>query len=272
MLDVKQGSRFYEFAMIGVFAAAIIPFALVATLVIFNCDPLWFILPETEIFAIHSILCLLRLSAFSLAAYGGWLNLATIFMVGIFLIKIYKECSNCQTKWAMNQYNSVSKKNAVNVQVFKIQQTKNRIPILKVLAIQRQNRILLGITNEAYYIFLPFLLLFGEIILVLSNYATIKMYDRIPMPFYLVMPFLSLFVVLLIIALFPTASDIYEDSTQFLRMMRYVVRKNKYWRKVWKAERAVYFQFGCFFFAKRSTKTTFLCQCIDYTINALLAT
>jgi hypothetical protein len=271
MLDVKRGSRFNEFAMIGVFFAAIIAFALVATLVIFNCDPLWFILPETEIFVLHSILWLLRLSAFSLAAYGGWLNLATIFMVLILELKIYKETVNCLIKWAMNQHNVVVTKNAAKVRVFKIQQTKNRIPIPKVLAIQRQNRILFQITNETYHIFYPYLLLSGLIILVLSNYATIKMHDRIPMPFYLVMPFLSLFVVLLIMALFPAGCDIYEDSTQFLRLMRYVVGKDKYWRKVWKAERAVYFQFGCFF-AKRSTKTTFLCQCIDFTINALCIT
>jgi hypothetical protein len=272
MLDVKRGSRFTELAMIGVFASAIIPFALVATLVIFNCDPLWLILPETEIFAIHSILWILRLSAFSLAAYGGWLNLATIFMVLILELKIYKETVNCLIKWAMNQYNVLVKKNAAKVHVFKIQQSKNRIPILKVLVIQRQSRILFQITNEAYHIFYPFLLLNGLIILVLSNFATIKMQDRIPMPFYLVMPFLSLFVVLIIMTLFPAASNIYEDSTQFLRLMRYVVGKDKYWRKVWRAERAVKIQIGGFFFAKRSTKTTFLCLCIDFTINTLLIT
>jgi hypothetical protein len=272
MLDVKRGSRFNEFAMIGVFFAAIIAFALVATLVILNCDPLWFILPETEIFVIHSIFWLFRLSAFYLAAYGGWLNLATVYLVFILELKIYKETVNCLIKWAMNQYNVVVTKNGAKVHVFKIKQTKNRIPIFKVLAIQRQSRILFQITNEAYHIFFPFLLLNGLIILVLSNYATIKMQDRIPMPFYLAMPFLSLFVVLIIMTLFPAASYIYEDSKQFLRLMGYVVGKDKYWRKVWRAERAVKIKFGCFFFAKRSTKTTFLYLCIDFTINALLIT
>jgi hypothetical protein len=276
MLDVKRGSRFTEFAMIGVFTSAIIPFALIATLVIFNCDPLWYILPETEIFAIHSILWVLRLSACSLAAYGGWINLATVFMVAILELKIFKETAKCQGKWALNQCYMVSTKNAAKLHFLKMLNTKFRklpqISILKVLKIQRQSRILFQVTNEAYHFFYPFLLLNGLIILVLSNYATIKMQDRIPMPFYLVMPFLSLFVVLLIMALFPAASDIYEDSEQFLRLMRYVVGRDKYWRKVWRAERAVKIQFGRCFFAKRSTKTTFLCQCIDFTVNTLLIT
>jgi hypothetical protein len=121
MLDVKRGSRFTEFAMIGVFTSAIIPFALVATLVIFNCDPLWYILPETEIFAIHSILWVLRLSACSLAAYGGWINLATVFMVAILELKIFKETkckcnAKCQGKWALNQCYMVSTKNAAKLQ------------------------------------------------------------------------------------------------------------------------------------------------------------
>jgi hypothetical protein len=201
-------------------------------------------------------------------------------MVLIFRLKIIQETLKCQIRWTSRIGNGTPMRNVVNCYFVYLrnrkQSGKPTVPsttsMHRILAIQRQVRILIFEYNEAFYLLLPVLLLTGECILVVCSYASIRMHENIPMPYYLVLPGLSIFVVMLIMVLFPATSDVYENSSEFLRAVRLIAGKSRYWRKVWHAEKAVKFSMGGLFFAKRSTKTTYLVQCIDATINALLAT
>jgi hypothetical protein len=46
--------------------------------------------------------------------------------------------------------------------------------------------------------------------------------------------------------------------------------RDKYWRKAWRSQPAIRMEFGPLFFAKKSTKTTFLASCVDCIFTALL--
>jgi hypothetical protein len=266
--------------MIGVLASVVFPFAFAAMLCLMNFDPFWFVLPKVQNQVLGITLWLLRFIGFSLAAYMGWLQLATVFMAAIFGVKIFKETQSCQNRWASRILKNVSSvSDAAGSYLAYIRNRKrssNRtepfVSMFEIFSIHRQVRIIMLTVNEAAHILFPVLLFIGESILVVSSYASIRMQDRIPMPFYLILPSLAFFVFLLIMILFPGASDVYEDSLAFLEAMRLVPGRNRYWRKAWKAERAIGISMGGLFVAKQSTKSTFLVQCIDATIDALLAT
>jgi hypothetical protein len=279
VLGSNRSSKILELAMIGVLVSVVISFALIAMLCFLNYDPFSFVLPETDDHALKILSWLLRFVGFNGAAYFGWLQLATIFVGTIFGLKIVNETLRCQNKWTNRIINGRSVKDAAERYFMYVRKRKtsgNRtVPLISmhsILAIHREVRILILTCNEVIYVLLPVLLLTGEYILVVCIYASIRMRDTIPMPFYLALPCLSCFVLLLIMVLFPTASDIYEDSLAFLKAMRLIPGRNRYWRRAWKAERAISVSMGGLFVAKRSTKSTFLVQCIDNTINALLAT
>jgi len=124
-------------------------------------------------------------------------------------------------------------------------------------------------TCKACHVLLPFLLLFGLALLVVCNYVTIMMHKSLPLIVYISMPGLSVFVSGIVMALFPKAADFYENSTTFLRLAK-LTTLDKYWHKVLRSKTGIKIMFGSMFHAKRSTKTTFFCCVIDYTINLIL--
>jgi hypothetical protein len=277
VVSSNRNSKILELVMIGVLLSVVVAVAMLCYL---NFDPFWFVLPETENQLITTVLLFMRFLGFSNAACMGWAVLATIFMVLIFGLKIIQETLKCQIRWASRIRNGTPMRNVVNCYLVYLRNRKQSgkrtipsiTPMQRILAIQRQVRILIFESNEAFYLLLPVLLLTGECILVVCSYASIRMHENIPMPFYLVLPGITIFVVMLTMVLFPAASDVYENSSEFLRTVKLIAGRNRYWRRVWHAEKVVKFSMGGLFFAKRSTKTTYLVQCIDATINALLVT
>jgi hypothetical protein len=270
-------SKTLQWVLIGVMISVVIPIAFAAMICYLNFDPFWFVLPETNNYPISIVLWIVRFLGFSTTAYMGWLVLATIVMVTIFGLKMIKETLNCQIRWTHRIRNGTPMRNDVNCYVVYLQNRKqsgnSTVPLktmYRIFAIQRQIRIFTLQFNEALYFLLPVLILTGECILVVCNYATIRMHETIPLPFYLVLPSHSMFVVMLIMVIVPTASDIYENSSEFLRVVRLISGRNRYWRKIWHTERPVQLNVGGFCYAKRLTKTTYLVHCVDSTISALL--
>jgi hypothetical protein len=137
------------------------------------------------------------------------------------------------------------------------------------MKIHKEIDILVKMSCEAYYILLPFLLLFGMMILVVCNVGTIKLHDRVPLLVYLAMPVCSLCVTIGILALFPPAVRIHENSKEFLHSAK-LLMMGKYWRRVVKAQRSIRIIFGPLFHAKKSTKATFMAGVIDYTVDFLM--
>jgi hypothetical protein len=202
-------SKTLQWVLIGVIISVVITIALAAMLCYWNFDPFWFVLPETNNYPISIVFRVVRFLGFSTTAYMGWLVLATIVMVTIFGFKMIKETLNCQIRWTRRIRNGTPMRNDVNCYVVYLQNRKqsgnSTVPLTtmyRILAIQRQVRILMLEFNEALYFLLPVLILTGECILVVCSYATIRMHETIPLPFNLVLPGISIFVVVIIMVLF----------------------------------------------------------------------
>jgi len=152
-------------------------------------------------------------------------------------------------------------------------QYKKQMRIIReVLFIIKLTRLMLPLVNEALYLILPFLLLFGEVILVSCNYITIKMNDSIPILFSMSVACLSGFVLVMVQVLFPAAANFFENSKKSLALLKSlkIVATDKAWIRSIKATQPPRFNFGSMFYAKRSTKATYFECCLNHTINAIL--
>jgi hypothetical protein len=257
-------SKTAELAIWIILVSISLPLTLAVILVFVNLDSLSYILPRTENNLINTAFVLLRLANASLATYVGWLNLATYFIFTIIQMRILSAVNSVFAIWVDHRAGLVRKQDR------KVHCNIKSASLKTVFLAHRQTRIFLLVLNEAHYFSLPILLQFGQCILVLSSYATIKLSDRIPMPFYLCMPFLALYVIVIIMSLFPYAANIYEESSRFLRLAQGSIKLSRYWRKSWRSETALRVQFGQFFYAKRKTKTTFFSCCLNLTLDSIL--
>jgi len=131
-------------------------------------------------------------------------------------------------------------------------------------------QLLVTIANVVYFHHVPALLVLGEILLVLTNYASIKMIYVVPFPEYLVFPILSVGIIIIVLAMFPLGEEVFESSTTFLRHMKSLVGRHKVMRAQVKSMRPCRLAIGQLFYAKRSTKCTYFDNCIQFTVNALL--
>jgi len=131
-------------------------------------------------------------------------------------------------------------------------------------------QLLITLINQAYFYQIPALLVLGETLLVLCNYASIKMIDVVPFPQYLVFPILSLVIIIVVLAMFPLAVQVFESSTTFLRQIKSLVGRHKIMRAQVRSQRPCRIGIGQLFYAKRSTKCTYFDNCIQFTVDALL--
>jgi hypothetical protein len=248
-----------------VMASAVIPCLLVWTVTFVGLDPIKFLLPShlNHVLILKIVHVLLRLVLFTFAGYIGWLTLAIIFIVVIVTVQsisVAMQYLLLRTRRLRNISRHVNFRARLGM----------FMEIQRLIRIHRQIRILIISGNDTFYYLFPILLLSGMLILIASNYGTIKMHDTIVMPFYLVMPMLSFFVVVIIFALFPKASSMHEESSEFLRRTVQIVMRDKETIRVLKSERRLRWCVGPLFYAKRSTKSNYFFCCIDYTVNALL--
>jgi len=103
-------------------------------------------------------------------------------------------------------------------------ENENLFDIQLLLQTYKRAKLVEKIADEAYFYFLPFLLLFGGSILIATTFATVCMYDAFPKPYYYGLPFLSVKVLVAILALFPAASSVYDEPCRVMGKMRPVVK------------------------------------------------
>jgi len=238
-------------------------------------DPLSIILRHITIPSLIYILLLaLNCFLFYYFSHVGWFCLASVVLTvviqlhyGFFLmdkaLKLVKDlCENLLQKGP--------KKGRVNLTY---KRYKKQVAIIReVLYTIKLFRLVLPLVDEAVFLILPFLLLVGEIVFVSCNYATIKMYDSIPMPFFLILPGFSGVLIFLVQILFPSAASVFENSSKSLQLLKSlkIVATDKIWIRIIRATRPPRFNFGSMFYAKRSTKTTYFTCWLNDTMNALI--
>jgi len=252
------------------FSAALL---LVAMTVYFNLDYgfviLNYLLPEQN-FIMRLFLVPIRGFYFVLSAY-----LLFTIILGVILIVVHEllTCTHVMSVFntRTDYYISVFQRkryqlsNCRSLIYYRLQNDCNVL-----INLHTQCKLAETICNQTYFYFLPACLLFGGLILVSANYATIRMFKVIEMPVYLGMPILSLLVIVIIQLLFPHASNIFETSCELIQKLRLLMYANKFWSRRCKAERPLQFNFGSLFMAKKSTQMSFMLCLFDRTIDVLM--
>jgi len=91
--------------------------------------------------------------------------------------------------------------------------------IIKILQLNSQFKLFEQLANNALYYYLPFLLRFEGMILIFSNFACVKFHSIMPIPVFLSMPVLSIFVVIIILTLFPAATKVFKLWASLLNIV-----------------------------------------------------
>jgi len=118
----------------------------------------------------------------------------------------------------------------------------------------RQFRLLFTIVNKAYYYISPYTGMSGAILIILTNYESIRFYGIIPMPIYLGIPLCSLATFIIMCLIFPVASGVYEFSLGFLAKRKLILTEDKYFLWIIYSEKPISYDCGQFFILKRSTE------------------
>lgn len=124
--------------------------------------------------------------------------------------------------------------------------------------------------NFCYYAVAP-MLMFGILLLVLCNYATIRLtvMAHLSLPIYLLFPFTSCVGFVFIFALLPYSVDVFENSKDFLfRMQRRATCKLSARQLL--SLRVLGVQVGNYGLVRRGLKILVIRVIMDYTINCLI--
>jgi len=91
-------------------------------------------------------------------------------------------------------------------------------------------RLLLTVASKAYCFIAPNVGMLGVVLIILTNYSSIRYYGVISTPFYLVLTFYSLaiFIIMCLMLIFPLASGVHEFSSRFLSKFKLVLSKDTY--------------------------------------------
>jgi len=207
---------------------------------------------------------------------SGWLALVTLRLIWITLFVYMDWQSNCAIIFSSIVGLRIVNSFLVNVLSFckSINLTNRPASVFfrfqKVIKYHRILRVIEKGTNEAYFVLHPFLLLFGMTTLVVCNYGTVRLYGRISILVYFVLPLLSVLLFGIIQTLFPVTSNAHERSCDIIRAAKYFAR-TKYLKTVVRAEAPFKIYAGSLFFVKRNTKVTYIALVLDNTITALIS-
>jgi len=272
---VPNDSKTLRWTISAIIFSATVPCFLASCMIVLELDPFSFILRHIKHPSLNNILVLtIKCFLCYYISHIGWYGILSVLLIiliqlhyGYFVIS---KCLNLAKDLIVTQMEDRNKKKTIKLNT---QQFRKQVVIIReVLYAIKCVRLVLPLVDDALYLILPFLFLFGEIIFVSCNYATLKMYHSIPMPFFLTLPSLSFVIILLVQILFPFAASVFENSRKslaFLKALK-VVGTNKMWRRVIRATRLPRFNIGSMFYAKRSTKTTYFECWFNHTINALI--
>jgi hypothetical protein len=222
-----------------------------------NFDPFFPYLPRINCFLYKVVLIAFRFLSFQFVTYLNWqlliaMTLTTVHSLNIGLA-VMRKVADVNYPWKNMSIRKVSAQ------------------LLKKIRLHTTLRYLLTVGNEAYFFFSPVALLLTSSILILCNFAIVRMHSVFSIQLYVAILLISILISGAVAVVCPVTANIHEVSEQFLRTARFTA-KTKLEKRIVAAERSLKIEFGSLFYATRYTKTTLFSLVIDYTINSLLST
>lgn len=139
-------------------------------------------------------------------------------------------------------------------------------------------RSILNIMHDPISVCVATVMFSGFVGCISINFATLKMYDVIPMPLYLTFPVLGVVIPTFIHIMMPMMIAVYEGAVVLQRKWGRALglsKDVKYLKRKLRAEKAVRIYSGVFgyelYFVRNSTKSTYQYVIVGHTISALMS-
>lgn len=157
-----------------------------------------------------------------------------------------------------------------NLQRFEDHRKNNSQSFAKITKVYREYEIWLKYTNQHFCSFsVPLLIIFGELLLLMCNFLTIRFYSKLYITHYLIFPITSGGAMIFNLVLLPQGAAVFELSNNYLRRLRGNV-KSKFEKKTAGAIKPVFIQVLSFGVVRNSLKTTLMQNVVESTINLLM--
>jgi len=246
-----------------------ISFPLVAGLIFMKFDPLHSYVHNDSESLLQSVLVIsLRYVLVAIPAYtfDSFINLfLLVFFIQLSKLSLFIATL---TEWsATHVKNCMGKSSSGNVFYNKVSEIRSIKECIKSYV---KLQLIVVSTNEIHSTFAPSLIAFGGFLMVLCNYACVKMFGDVILFFILAFMGISLCCIILTATMLPLAEGLFESSRLFLSNTGTVVGKHGSLSRQVGSLRPCRIQVCPLFHAKRSTKSTYFDICFQYTINALL--
>jgi len=245
-----------------------LPVLLAAATVIIDLDPLFYFLDLAV--SSNIIIRFIRFFIVALSCYFADLYINTLCIFMFFQLSLLSWVVYFMFEWSLKL-----KKNSLGISSeCKIMSIRNQINILSDINVKRKAYVKLylfsSLVNQTYSCFLSWATFLGGLLLVLCNYACIKMTGKIQFLFIIVFFGISLCAFLIIVTICPLLESLYETSVLFLQNISSVVGNHNILKRQVVSCRPCRIVVCPLFFAKKSTKCSYFDNCFQFTVNALL--
>jgi len=252
-----------DFLIFLIATSQYLPSLMSLSFIVMNQDPLYYLLGSEGASLIFMKILRFIFVAISDNFEDIYLNLMLIVLV--LHISQLVECGVALLQWSKLQSKKVFSRQEYmqNVALLTFQLKLSCNVYVKMLLIS-------NFMDETYFYIMPVLLSIGGCILITCNFACIRMSGTVDFILSFSFAGISCSILFLIVVLLPLADSVYENCVAFkLQMMSLTRRHTLFSRKV-RSLRPCRVGFGPLFFAKKSTKCSYIDICFQNTANALL--
>jgi len=229
------------------------------SVIIMNLDPLCNIVGMD--IASLLIMKVLRFIGIAVCTNFGEVYIVLVFMVYVLHTSQLVQCGEVLLQWSLLQSSKFFQARVLVLVTYQMNTAHDTY--IKMLTIS-------NLMEDTYFYLRPLVLSIGAFILVICNFACVRMYGTVDGLITIGFAGISLNILMLIKIVFPLAESVYENSVAFKFNMRSITRNHKLFNRKFISLRPCRTDFGRLFFAKKSTKCSYIDICFQNTVNTLL--
>jgi len=235
-----------------------LPTVMAISVIIMNQDPLCNIIG----LKIASLLIMKVVRFFVLAVLANFVDLYINLVIMVYVLHISQlvQCGEVLLHWSLLQRRKFFQPRVIVSISYQMNTSYETYVKMQLVS---------NLMKSTYFYLSPLLLSIGGFVLVICNFACIRMYGSVDGLITIGFAGISFFILMIIIIVFPLAESIYENSVAFKLNMRSITRKDKLFNRKFASLRPCRMDFGLFF-ANKSTKCGYIDICFQNTVNALL--
>jgi len=237
-----------------------LPTMIAMSVIIMNLDPLCNIVGMD----IASLFIMKVLRFLNVAVCTNFIDVYINLVIMVYVLHTSQlvQCGEVLLQWSLLQSKRIFKGRVIVSSVTTEMSTSHENHI--------KMQLISNLMEDTYFYLRPLVLSIGAFILVICNFAFIRMYGTVDGIITFGFAGISFFILMLGLIVFPLMESIQENSVAFKLNMRSITRRHKLFNRKFASLRPCRTHFGRFFFVKKSTKCSYIDICFQNTVNALL--